>query len=207
MDAVSDFKTLQDSIQQSLVAVTRSANRIASEDLAFHRSLDPTLASALDDQNARLLSLAQRLLANAAANTEVVRPKLSDLDAVQGNWRGIVDVVDSLLEKADISLDEYTGAVKRLSPSREQVSISCLSPERLHHADCSQTSATASRAPSKIAAALRSQNIAKPQLLFQHVPTNAEKEPFTPLLTSKPHATLSLNDSLQLREAQDGSKQ
>jgi len=121
MEALSDFKTLQASIQQSLVAVTRSANQIASEDLGFHRSLDPSVATLLDKQNARLLGLTQRLLGNAAANTEVVGPQLPDFDSVDGSWKGIVDVLDSLLEKADTSLDEYTGAVKRLSPSREQV--------------------------------------------------------------------------------------
>jgi exosome complex exonuclease RRP6 len=46
---------------------------------------------------------------------------LPDTDAVDASWSSVVDVIDSLLEKADISLDEYTGAVKRLSPSREQV--------------------------------------------------------------------------------------
>jgi len=121
MEALSDFKSLQDSVQAALVATTRTASQISSEDLGFHRSLDPTVATRLDKQNARLLGLAERLLGNAAANTEVVRPQLSDFDAVDSSWRGIVDVVDSLLEKADISLDEYTGAVKRLSPSREQV--------------------------------------------------------------------------------------
>lgn len=123
MEAFGDFKTLQDSIQQSLVATTRSATQISAEDLGFHRSLDASLAKGLDKQNARLLGLAERLLGSATGNTEIVRPRLRDVDSVDGGWRGIVDVVDSLLEKADISLDEYTGAVKRLSPGREQVSV------------------------------------------------------------------------------------
>lgn len=125
MEALSDFKSLQESISQSLVAVTRTANQIASEDLGFYRSLNPAVATALDTQNARLLGLAERLLGNAAANSEVVGPRLPDFDAVDSNWKGIVDVVDSLLEKADTSLDEYTGTVRRLSPSRESVR-SCL---------------------------------------------------------------------------------
>ena len=121
MEALSDFNTLQQQIQASLVAVTRSSQAISSEDLGFHRSLDPSLGRALDKQNARLLGLAERLLGNAASSTELVRPKLPDTDAVDAQWSSVVDVIDSLLEKADISLDEYTGAVKRLSPSREQV--------------------------------------------------------------------------------------
>jgi hypothetical protein len=31
----------------------------------------------------------------------------------------VVDVVDSLLERADTALDEFTGAVKRLSPAAD----------------------------------------------------------------------------------------
>ena len=186
MEASGDFKTLQDSIQQSLVATTRSATQISSEDVAFHRSLDPSLATALDKQNARLLALAERLLGNATSNTEIVRPRLPDGDSVDGNWRGIVDVVDSLLEKADISLDEYTGAVKRLSPGREQTPTRTTNPK-----------------PSRIAQALRSQDIPKPQLLFQHVPTNAEKEPFRPLLDAKPHATTPYEQTLKLIKDDD----
>ncbi|KAK5153780.1 hypothetical protein LTR04_006163 [Oleoguttula sp. CCFEE 6159] len=165
MEVTSDFKAFQEAISTSLVATTRTTNDISSEDLGFHRSLDPSVAASLDRQNARLLSLAQRLLNNAASNSEVVGPSLSDADAVEGNWRGVVDVVDSLLEKADISLDEYTGVVKRLSPSQEQVL------------------ATAPKArPSRIAKAIRSQDLPKPQLLFDNVPTNSETDAFKPLL-------------------------
>jgi exosome complex exonuclease RRP6 len=83
--------------------------------------LNPALGTALDAQNARLLQIAQRLLENAAASSDAVGPKLPDIEAIDGNWKGVVDVVDSLLEKADTSLDEYTGVVKRLSPSGDKV--------------------------------------------------------------------------------------
>ena len=45
---------------------------------------------------------------------------------------------------------------------------------------------------SKIASQLRSQDMAKPQLQFEHMPTNAETGPFKPLLLSKPHAIVPL---------------
>lgn len=60
---------------------------------------------------------------------------------------------------------------------------------------------------SKIFAALRSQDVPKPQLLFQHVPTNAETEPFKPLLESKPHAAVPFDESLKTRETEDGLQQ
>ncbi|KAH0361429.1 hypothetical protein KCU65_g8742, partial [Aureobasidium melanogenum] len=181
MEALSDFNALQQQIQASLVAVTRSSQAISSEDLGFHRSLDPSLGRALDTQNARLLGLAERLLGNAASNTELVRPKLPDTDAVDAQWSSVVDVIDSLLEKADISLDEYTGAVKRLSPAREQA----------------QTP-TKSQKFSRISQALRTQDIPKPQQNFNDIPTNAETGPFKPLLQAKPHAIVPFAKALEL---------
>lgn len=118
---MDSFKTLQDTISAALVSTTRSATRISSADIPFQRSLNPEIGTALDAQNARLLDLAQRLLHNAAASSDAVGPKLPDAEAIDGNWKGVVDVIDSLLEKADTSLDEYTGVVKRLGPSGDQV--------------------------------------------------------------------------------------
>ena len=119
---MESFKSLQDEISQALVSTTRSVTRIAGADIAFQRSLDPDVGVALDAQNERLLQLAQRLIESAAASSDAVGPKLPDVEAIDGNWRAVVDVIDSLLEKADTSLDEYTGVVKRLSPSADPVS-------------------------------------------------------------------------------------
>ena len=120
-DVMESFKSLQDEISKALVSTTRSATRIAGADIAFQRSLNPDVGAALDAQNERLLQLAQRLLQSAAASSDAVGPKLPDVESIDGNWRAVVDVIDSLLEKADTSLDEYTGVVKRLSPSADPV--------------------------------------------------------------------------------------
>ncbi len=116
-----DFASLHSSISAALIATTRSASSLASEDLPFHRSLDSSVATKLDRQNARLLGLATSLLGTATATSETVRPppSLKDIEGVENNWRAVVDVVDSLLERADTALDEFTGAVKRLSPGAD----------------------------------------------------------------------------------------
>lgn len=118
---MDSFKTLQTEISAALKPTTRSAAAIGKADIPFQRSLNPEAGAQLDAQNARLLHLAQRLIQNAAASSDAVGPKLPDVEAIDANWRGVVDVIDSLLEKADTSLDEYTGVVKRLSPAGEQV--------------------------------------------------------------------------------------
>ena len=117
------FSTLQSSLTSALVSTTRSASTLANEDLPFHRSLDASLASKIDQQNARLLHLATGLLGSATATSETVRgpPSLKDVEGIENNWRAVVDVVDSLLERADTALDEFTGAVRRLSPRPEDV--------------------------------------------------------------------------------------
>lgn len=117
MDQTQDFKSLQDQVQSALIATTRTAGQIASEDLGFHRSFNKDVGSALDEQSQRLLSLASALLKSAASIAELRAPVLEDVDDVDNNWRSVVDVVDSLLEKSDICLDEYTGVIKRKEPT------------------------------------------------------------------------------------------
>jgi exosome complex exonuclease RRP6 len=119
---MEEFEELQSGVTSALISTTRSASTLAVQDIAFHRSLSPTFASALEQQNARLLRIASRILDTATANTETVRPtpSLKDVEDLEGNWKAVVDVVDSLLERADTALDEFTGAVKRLSPGLEE---------------------------------------------------------------------------------------
>jgi exosome complex exonuclease RRP6 len=122
MDNAQGFKPLQDQIQAALLSATRTASQISSEDLNFQRSLDPSLSTALDEQSARLLALSSSLLKSAASISELEAPILEDVEDVDNSWRGVVDVVDSLLEKADTCLDEYTGVIKRRTPpTTEQV--------------------------------------------------------------------------------------
>jgi exosome complex exonuclease RRP6 len=112
----SSFQTLQTDLKAALLSTTRTTTALCAEDLSFHRSLAPSFARQLDEQNARLLSLAGRLLGNVAQSSGVagfVGPQLADSDALNEQWRGVVDVVDSLLERADVGLDEITGLIKR----------------------------------------------------------------------------------------------
>ena len=50
-------------------------------------------------------------------------------------------------------------------------------------------------------------DIEKPQKFFDNVPANNESGPFMPLLTSKPHATVPLEESLKLANNEDGKEQ
>lgn len=133
MDQTQDFKSLQDQIQAALLSTTRVSGQISSEDLAFQRSLDSRVGTSIDEQTERLLDLANGLLKSAASISSLRAPVLDDAEDVDNNWRGIVDVIDSLLEKTDIGLDEYTGVIKRReTPTAEQVSIILLYVRRIY---------------------------------------------------------------------------
>jgi exosome complex exonuclease RRP6 len=122
MDQTQDFKSLQDQIQAALIATTRTTGQISSEDLGFHRSFNSEVGAALDEQSERLLALAGALLKSAVSISELRAPVLQEADDVENNWRGVVDVIDSLLEKSDTCLDEYTGVIKRKeTPTGDQL--------------------------------------------------------------------------------------
>ena len=111
--ASQDFKSDEAKIKNSLIALTRTVQQLTAEDLSFHKTADADVDDALDDANERIFSLASDLLKSAVYNTNLKPLKLEDADDIDVRWRSIVDVVDSVLEKADTALDEYTGLVKR----------------------------------------------------------------------------------------------
>jgi exosome complex exonuclease RRP6 len=117
MEPSQDFKSLQASVQKSLISTVKTANRLAAEDLTFQRTVNPEVGQNLEDKSSRILKLSNRLLQSAAKACGVKStPKLEDAEDIDMKWRGVVDVVDSVLEKADTALDEYTGLVKRKEP-------------------------------------------------------------------------------------------
>ncbi|KAF4629014.1 hypothetical protein G7Y89_g9139 [Cudoniella acicularis] len=177
MDPTKDFKSLQEQVQASLIAATRSAGLISSEDLGFHRSFNPEVGTALDEQSGRLLALSSQLIKSATSISDLRAPPLEDTDDVENSWRSVVDVIDSLLEKTDTCLDEYTGMIKR----KEQPGVE-------------QATSKEKRQP--LGSAFRTQNLLKPQLAFDVPPNNEDESPWKPFLTFKPHAIVPLEETL-----------
>jgi exosome complex exonuclease RRP6 len=134
MDASQEFKPLRDAVQSTLVTITRSVNTLASEDLQFQRTVHRSVATRLDQNTNNLLQLATNVLKSAGEFTAQRQPKLEDVDDVEIQWKGIVDVIDSLLEKSDTCLDEYTGLIKRKdAPSADSVCVPTHWVLRLRH--------------------------------------------------------------------------
>jgi exosome complex exonuclease RRP6 len=190
MESAADFPPFQQRLTSSLVQMTRTVGHLSAEDLSFHRTSSAEVSESLDEQSDRILSLTSTILKAATAGTDLPAPKLHDEDSIEDNWRGVVDVIDALLERADACLDEFTGVIKRLSPSQQEQSAAKAAKKA-----SSKFPSVYDYGPSKIP---------KPQLLFQRPPDNADVSPFKPLLRSKPHAIESLEDSLKVTDAAQG---
>lgn len=177
------FSPFQDKLKTALVQVTRTVGQLSSEDLNFHRSSSAEFSESLDEQSARIIALTSAVIKAATAGGETTKPVLQDEESIDDNWRDVVDVIDSLLEKADACLDEFTGVIKKLSPAQEdQTPVVKKGPSFPTIYDYG---------PSKIP---------KPQLEFEHKPDNTDMGPFKPLLKSKPHAIVPLENCLKTKK-------
>ncbi|KAK1753090.1 ribonuclease H-like domain-containing protein [Echria macrotheca] len=189
MEQSQDFTALKDSVQTALVATTRSVNDLTNEDLQFQRTVSPAVASDLDEKSARLLGLANGLLKAAGQFTGQRVSALEDVDDVDFQWQGMMDVVDSLLYKIDTCLDDYTGLIKR------------------KEAPTSELGRDPKRPKGALERSMKTANILKPQDKFEKKIDNFDSGPWKPLLTTKPHAQRSLDDSLVVFTDQEGKNQ
>jgi exosome complex exonuclease RRP6 len=180
IDLTVDFKSFQDKVQSSLVRVTKTSAQISNEDLGFHRASSRKFSKTLDDQNARLLRLTNKLIKAVTEDSNVTAPKLADAESIDDNWKKVVDVVDDMLEKADASLDEFSGVIKRFSPAPQD----------------GAATPTQVKLNREVFNSYQNASMPKPQRLFDVKPNNYETKPFRPLLKTKPHATVPLLESI-----------
>jgi PMC2NT (NUC016) domain len=101
VDALMDPKTYpewQAGLLKVLVATTKAASAVGGHDISFERSIDPDFDSSLTAVTDRFLNLSNRLLKVAGSQEE----DYEDEDDLEDRWGEVVDVVDSLLERAVI---------------------------------------------------------------------------------------------------------
>ncbi|OQE28794.1 hypothetical protein PENSTE_c003G05010 [Penicillium steckii] len=183
----AEYTPFQEKLSSNLVQVIKVANQLGSQDLNFHRTSSADFTESLDDESDRILALASSVIKAATTGSDIKNPDLRNEEALEDNWRGVVDVIDSLLEKADACLDEFTGVIKKLSPAREEQPPIKREPKFPTIYDYG---------PSKIP---------KPQLQFEHQPDNSDGATFHPLLRTKPNATVPLQQALQKRQIEGKS--
>ncbi|KAK5070545.1 exosome nuclease subunit [Lithohypha guttulata] len=176
----ADFKAYQEQITSTLLSVTRNASAVANNDLSFHRSLSDKVSRSLDSQNANFLRLTNKLLKAATKESNIKPPTIQDYDGVDDHWKGIVDVIDDLLEKVDANLDDFNGGITHsMTPPQPAT------PETPHPGP---------RMPAYRPSPYSS--TPKPQARFQRKVDNYEAGPWKPLLKSKPNSIIDLAASL-----------
>lgn len=86
----------QANLLKLLVSTTRAASAVGSHDISFERSIDSNFDSSLTEVTDRLLSITNRLLKFAGSQQD----EFEDEDDLDDRWGDVVDIVDSLLERA-----------------------------------------------------------------------------------------------------------
>lgn len=91
------FSNFQDRLYDSLVSATKAVTVIGSQDINFYCSLDPYFASSLANCNKRFLDLINYIVHLVSSERF---GKIEDHDDLNYKWLDIIDVIDSLFEKA-----------------------------------------------------------------------------------------------------------
>jgi PMC2NT (NUC016) domain len=86
----------QANLLKLLVSTTRAASAVGSHDISFERSIDSTFDASLTAVTDRLLNLSNRLLKFSGFDED----EYEDEDDLENRWGDVVDVVDTLLERA-----------------------------------------------------------------------------------------------------------
>ncbi|KAK6360730.1 exosome nuclease subunit [Orbilia blumenaviensis] len=180
----TEFATFQKDATIGLVKLVKTAKTLSSGDISFNKSLDTEFSTVLDNTNGKILGLINDLVRNATDGSDIKFENFEDADSVETRWSIISEVVDFLLEKADICMDEYTGTVKR------GVMQTTAAPSNYKSARTEKRTAEGRKAFNK------SLHMAKPQLQFKKPLSPLDSGPHKPRLEKKPHATKSLEESL-----------
>ncbi|CAO1634416.1 unnamed protein product [Parajaminaea phylloscopi] len=189
-------------LQGALQPPTRSAASLpSSSDISFHRSIDKGVAQSLDNEHKKLQSLISSVTSWAergsaskgkkrATNQHEEDDSDDDGEKDRRVFARVAEVVDDLLEKADICMDEYTGKLaprKLLDQSKEPSSSN---GTLTHGAPTAQPVSKTGRLPPQLLNA----QIDPPQRKFSAKPNNSSEESWDrPLTMGKPHALVPLD--------------
>lgn len=179
---MSNLDDISKSIYRSLVSTIRGSSRVAAQDISFYTGLDSSLNDERQVVSGRLLELASRIVQSVTPDEDPI----TDLENLQDRWKTtVISVLDTLFERTDMAIDNLNGR-------RTQIQIDAKAPYETRPKRLETTTTT----PGK--AIKYAKNIAKPQLKFARQIDNLSDRPFRPLLTSKPHALVPLEKSLEL---------
>ncbi|CDK25170.1 unnamed protein product [Kuraishia capsulata CBS 1993] len=171
-----------ETVAPKLANVIRPAAGLAAKDVKFYKALDPQVSSSADASSGLILELAQRLVDLSTADKESVT--LSADAEILDLTRLVGDVLDDLVEKTDIALDDFEKG-KVYDAADEAKDNETESEDGFTYLD-----------PGNAQANKLTRRRDKPQEQFGFEIDNSEETPFRPLLPTKPHAIHPLNTAL-----------
>lgn len=180
---MSNFDEKSKPVFGSLVSTIRTASQLAAQDISFYKTLDRDLSQSVEKCSDRLLQLINRMVQTTIDNGEELE-EFNDLDELQENWKDVGGVLDGLFEKTDIALDEF----KRQGSSAHKIEVNAKE----------ESSDLKSLGKRNERVVMHSKDLDKPQEKFKRKVNNSANVPFKPLLTSKPYALESLEESMQM---------
>ncbi|RDX45737.1 hypothetical protein OH76DRAFT_1407731 [Lentinus brumalis] len=196
----ASFDDYNAQLQGSALKATRAAVSLPA-DIPFHRSVHPDFAKEVDRCSARVLSLTNKLLhlsstVNASASARAKgKARLEAQDDVVDNFHSlVVDAMDTLLERADIGLDEFLGNFKAPAIAVNPVPL-----------------ATAQKKKSNVPqgrldpALQHAAHLAKPQLSFKRKVDNSNHTAWVPTLRHKYNAQVPLGYNFMESEGEEAS--
>ncbi|KAG0276068.1 exosome nuclease subunit [Linnemannia exigua] len=177
-DIIADFEAWQTKLFQTLVKATKAANAIPAGDVSFYKTLDRDFAANMKDASASTLDMCNGILRQAGGQGV---EELKDGDDMKDRFDIVVDVVDNMLEKVDVVMDEMKAPRKKGGAAIAQSApvIALAKTNKLEY---------------KL---IHAQNIARPQLRFPD-PVDNSSTPFVRKITYKPNAKVDLNYGMDL---------
>ncbi|KAK9238695.1 ribonuclease H-like domain-containing protein [Lipomyces kononenkoae] len=177
-----DLEAYNARVFSAVLRTTQAASKLASQDLTYHKRAAPDVTGAIGRCSKRLLGLTNVLL-NAVGG----KGDLTSVDALVEKWSTIGDVNDTLFEKTDTYLDMLANRKSELASTTPPIQ-------------------SLKRKRGKLDSAIANANIERPQRNFPIQPDNYNTSPFRPLLSKKPNAMKSLEESLKMEYPKDNGQ-
>ncbi|KAJ3085753.1 Exosome component 10 [Quaeritorhiza haematococci] len=186
MDNIQEYSG---TLFNALVQLTKATANLNPSDLPFYKSTSSSFGKELPKTAQQILGLCNDLLlytdveAGGSASIDTHNaPFYEDVDDVTDNFDGVVDVLDNLLEKTDVCLDEITGRKRKEDSTVFSQSAPMLIVQQ----------AGAGNSERKY---IHAHNILRPQLKFEDRLDNGNT-PFVRKITYKPNALQPLDYGL-----------
>jgi exosome complex exonuclease RRP6 len=166
---------ITDKLFKAVVSTAKATQFLIPTEYSFYKSSDKNFSKSIKNTNKTLLDICNRCI-NYVNNTQ--GQAFTDINDFNDNYNDIIEVMDNLLEKADVCIDEITGKRKtyntsgiiKTNPLVAQMNIEGDNDYKLLHA----------------------QNILRPQLKFEDKIDNSNN-PAPLKIKFKPNAKVPLN--------------